>query len=227
MLPSFDKQADIPKGFEAEYEEKDGKWVPIDHAGKLKKALDEERGKRETTEKALAKAAKDAADAAAKVQAQAAGMTEEQLKKLYGQVEENLRKEYEPKLKEAETLASENRGMKLTSVVKEMFRNGGGLKSKLDDLWKLHGDEFDLTSDGKPMVKAEPGKDVAKHVAAILKSRAEWTQGTRAVGGGALNATPNLNTQTAPGSGADGALTFDDLIKNPAGAVAEANAKAQ
>jgi hypothetical protein len=35
-LPVFEKQADIPKGFEAAYEEKDGKFVPIDESAGLK-----------------------------------------------------------------------------------------------------------------------------------------------------------------------------------------------
>jgi hypothetical protein len=219
-LPTFKTKAEIPKGFEEEYEEVEGEWHPIDHTTKLSKALKDEREKREAAEGVARKAATEAAQLQARAQAAAAGMTDAELKKLYAQIEENIRKEYEPKLKEAETLGSENRTLKLTTVVKGMFRSAGALQNKLDDFWKLHGDEFDLTKDGKPMVIAEPGKDVAKHVAMIVKGRGEWAQGTRASGGGAGTTQP---TQVVPGSGVNGQVTFDDLVKNPASAVVQAN----
>jgi hypothetical protein len=163
------------------------------------------------------KVTKELAEAQAKQTAAAAGMTEAKLKELYAQVEDNVRKEYEPRLKAADSLAAENRTLKLTNVVKAMFRAAGALPTKLDDFWKLHGEEFDLTSDGKPMVKAEPGKDVQKHVAAIAKTRTEWVQGTRAAGGGAGGST------TTPGAGGTGGVTFEELLKNPGTAVAQAN----
>jgi len=219
-LPTFDKKADIPKGFEDEYEEVEGKFVPIDHTAKLQRALDEERAAREKAEGVARKAAKEAADAAARKQAAAAGMTEDELKKLYDKVEANIRAEYDPVLKEAEVLKTENRNLKLRNVVKEQFRAAGALKDKLDDFWKLHGEEFDLTADGKPMVKAEPGKDVAKHVGAICKLRNEWMQGTRAAGGGASGTSA---LAAAPGSGDGGALTFEDVVKRPERAISAAN----
>lgn len=218
-LPTFKTKAEIPKGFEDEYEEQDGEWRPLDHTAKLSKALKEEREAREAAEGVARKAAKEAADAAAKAQAVAAGMTDEKLKALYASVEENIRKENEPKLKELDGLRAENRKLKLTDVVKGQFRTAGALPAKLDDFWKLHGDEFDLTSDGKPMVKAEPGKDIAKHVTAIVKSRPEWVQGTKAAGGGAGGIT-------TPGGGTNGSgPTFEDLVKSPGNVIAHANSQ--
>jgi hypothetical protein len=216
-LPSFDKQTDIPNGFEAEYEEVDGKWVPVDHAAKLSKALDEERKAREAAEAVAKKATKAAADAAAEKQAKAAGMTEDELKKLYDNIEANLRKEYEPKLVELESATKENRELKLNNVIKGMFSGAGAVASRVDDFWKLHAEEFDLTSDGKPMVRDEPGKDVAKHIAGIMKNRAEWVQGTKASGSG----SGGYQSTTAPQS--SGPLTFEDLVKNPAAGLAAAN----
>lgn len=218
-LPTFKTKDLIPKGFEDEYEEQDGEWRPLDHTAKLSKALKEEREAREAAEGVARKAAKEAADAAAKAQAVAAGMTDEKLKALYASVEENIRKEYEPKIKEADGLRAENRKLKLTDVVKSQFRTAGALPTKLDDFWKLHGDEFDLTSDGKVMVKAEPGKDIAKHVTGIVKSRPEWVQGTKAAGGGAGGATTQGN------GGGSGGPTFDDLLKSPGNVIAHANAQ--
>jgi hypothetical protein len=220
-LPTFKSKAEIPKGFEDEYEEIDGEWKPIDHSSKLSKALKEERERREAAEVTARKASKEAAESSAKAAAHAAGMTSEDLKKAYDKIEASIRAEYDPQLKEAEGLKLENRKLKLTDVVKGQFRALGALDNKLDDFWKLHGDEFDLTADGKPMVKSEPGKDVAKHVAGIMKGRGEWVKGTKASGGGAGGTQQVVTTPT--GSGANGVMTFDDVLKNPAAAVAQAN----
>lgn len=219
-LPIFDKQTDVPKGFEDEYEEQDGKWHPIDRTATLQKALEQEREARKSAEATARKAAKDAADEKARKAATAGGMTEKELKDLYDSIESNLRAEYEPKIASTEKLAKENRELKLDSKVKELFKIGGALDAKIPDFWKLHHDEFDLTSDGKPMVKNEPGKDVARHVQTILKGRSEWVRGTKASGGrDALSTTsPNSNAGLTPGG-----LTFEDMVKNPAAAIAVAN----
>jgi hypothetical protein len=216
-LPTFEKQADIPKGFEGEYEEVEGKWAPIDHAAALQKSLKEEREKRDAAEAKMKVAVKAAADAAAEKQAKAAGMTEDDLKKLYAGIEDSLRKEYEPKLTALDAATRENRELKLNNVVKSMFRSAGAVASRIDDFWKLHSEEFDLTSDGKPMVRDEPGKDVAKHIAGIMKNRAEWVAGTKASGSG----SGGYQSTTAPQS--SGPLTFEDLVKNPAAGIAAAN----
>jgi hypothetical protein len=217
-LPTFEKRDDIPKGFEDEYEEQDGKWVPVDRAAAAQKALAEEREARKAAEALAKKAAKEAAEAATKRDAAAKGMTEEELKKLYDSIEANLREEYEPQIADADKIKAENRALKLDNKIKALFQNHGALQAKIDDFWKLHGDEFDLTSDDKPMVKSEPGKDVVKHVQGILNHRKEWTQGTRATGGG----TGFQNT-TPPSGASPSGLTFEDVIKNPAAAIASAN----
>ena len=218
-LPSFDKKTDIPKGFEEEYEEREGKWVPIDRTQKALAALQEERTAREAAEGVARKAAKELAEVQTKQQALAAGMTDEEFRKRYSTIEQNIRAEYEPKVKEAEAMAAENRTLKLTDKIKQLFREAGAVKGRQDDFWKMHGDEFELSADGKPIVKAEPGKDVAKHVSAICKSRPEWMQGTRAAGGGAGGA----HTAPVQGSGPAGALTFEDLKANPGAAITAAN----
>jgi len=215
-LPTFDKQTDIPKGFEDEYEESDGKWVPIDHAAPLKNALAEERRKREAAEGLAKKAAREAADAEVGKAGRAAGMTDDELSKAYKKIEASIRAEYEPQLNDLETFRKENRELKLNNVVKSQFATAGALKNRLDDFWKLHGEEFDLTADGKPMVRAEPGKDVAKHVAAIMKGRPEWVQGTKAAGSGS-----GVQSTTAPQS--SGPMTFEDIVRNPTAAIAGAN----
>ena len=218
--PTYDKKESIPQGFEEEYEELDGKWAPIDGTAKLRKALAEEKDAREKAEAVAKKAAKAAADAEAKKAATAAGMSEAELKKIYDGIEANLRAEYEPKIAELEKHKGEVRTLKLNDKVKAAFAEHGAFKSRLDDLWKLHGEEFDLTSDGKPMVKDEPGKDVVKHVQKILAGRTDWVQGTKATGSG--SGFTSTTAAKKGGSNAEG-LSFDDMVKNPGLAIAAAN----
>lgn len=214
-LPTFDKQSDIPKGFESEYEEQDGKWVPIDHAVKLKASLDEERQKREAAERLAKKAAKEAADLGAR----SAGATATELEQAYKRIEANVRAEYDEKVAELDSLRQENQSLALTNVVKERFRSLGALKTRVDDFWTLHGHEFALSADKKPIVKGEPGKDIDKHIQGIMKQRSEWLVGTKASGGGASG-----SHLSAPiGSGPGGAPTFEDLLKNPGSGIAHAN----
>lgn len=217
-LPSFERQEDIPQGFEDAYEEQDGKWVPIDHAAAAQKALAEEREARKAAEALAKKAAREAAEAATKRDAAAKGMTEEELKKLYDSIEANVRGEFEPQLADMEKIRQENRALKLDNKIKALFQKHGALAAKIEDFWKLHGDEFDLTGDDKPMVKNEPGKDVEKHVQGILSHRKEWSQGTRASGSGS-----GFHTTTPAGGSSPTGLTFDDVVKNPSTAIAAAN----
>ena len=213
-LPTFKKREDIPKGFEDEYEERDGEWVGIDRTSKLQKSLDAEREKREAAEKVAKKAAKEAADATAR----GAGATATELELAYKRIEDNIRTEYADKVAELDTLRAENQDLALTNVVKERFRGLGALKHRVDDFLTLHGKEFALSADKKPIVKAEPGKDIDKHIQSIMKQRPEWVQGTKATGGGAGGLTT-----TPAGSGPAGAVTFEDTVKNPAAAIAQAN----
>lgn len=214
-FPTFDKKENIPAGFEDEYEEVDGKWVPIDRAVSLKKTLKEEKEKREAAEAAVKKAVQAAAETAAK-----AGFkgTEEEYKLMRASVEAEFRALYDPKLADLEKVTGENRALKLDNKVKALFKQHGALETKVDDFWKLHGDEFDLTSDDKPMVKSEPGKDIVKHVQSILKARSEWAVGTKATGGGS-----NGGNTTRPSGSSQGGLTFDEVVKNPSMAIAAAN----
>jgi hypothetical protein len=189
-LPTFAKKDEIPKGFESMYEEVEGKWHPkeSDDASDLKAALKEEREKREAAEKLTKKVAKDLKDLETKAKAEAAGATEDQLKQLRADVRTELETEYADKLKAAERvpiLEAENRNLKLDGNVKKMAGDAGFLPTKLDDFWKLHGDEFDLTADGKPMVKGKPGADPKKHIESLKAVRPEWVQGSQAGGGGA------------------------------------------
>jgi hypothetical protein len=220
-LKTYDKQADIPKDLEDLYEEQDGKFVPIDYAARAAAALKEEREKRDAAEKAANRTARELAELKGKSAGAAAGKTEAELAKAYKDIEERIREEYAPQVKELEGLRAENRRIKLEDRVKAELRKQGMLDKHLDDCWKLHGEEFDLSTDGKPIVKAEPGKPVDKHVGTIIKQRGGWVQGSRASGGGAAGAT--TPTGASGGSGPGGRVNYEDLKANPAAAIAQAN----
>ena len=189
-LPSFKKKDEIPKGFESMYEEVNGEWVAKapDDAADLRALLESEREKRDAAEKLTKKIAKDLKDLEQKRKAEEAGATEEQLKQLRADVRAELETEYADKIKAAEripALEAENKNLLLDSVVQRMAGEAGFLPTKLGDFWKLHGDEFDLTTDKKPMVKGKPGLDPKKHIEALKAVRPEWVQGSQAAGGGA------------------------------------------
>jgi hypothetical protein len=199
-LPTYAKKDEIPKGFESLYEEKDGKFVPkeTDDAAELKAALDDERTKREAAEKLTKKVAKDLKDLETKKKAEEAGLTDEQVKALRADVRTELEAEFADRLKAADrvpTLEAENRSLKLDGAVQKMAADAGFLPTKLKDFWKLHGDEFDLTAEGKPMVKGKPGVDPVKHVEGLKAVRPEWVQGSQAGGGGAAGLQKQPGTE--------------------------------
>lgn len=135
--------------------------------------------------------------------AEAAGITAEQLNKLRADVRADLETEYAPFKTQAQTLASENRTLKLDNVVKGLMGKAGVRAERLDALYKLAADEFDLTEDGKPMVKSRPGKEVEKYVAEdLIKSYPEFFQGSGASGSGASRTGAATAPGTIPGEGA-------------------------
>jgi hypothetical protein len=88
------------------------------------------------------------------------------------------------------------------------------LADKREKLFRLHEGEFDLTADGKPMIKGHPETDVTKHIAALVKGYPEWVEGTKAAGGGAGGIQK-------PGSG-DG-TAGDAVVKDPQAALRAAH----
>ena len=201
-FPVFDAEDAVPEAFKPEYEERNGKWhVKEPEAAELRATLQQEREARQKAEKDAKAFRAEKAALEAKATAAAAGVTEEQLTKLRADIEAS----FQPQIDRAATLETENRALKLDHVIRERFGKAGVLASALDKVWKLHGEEFDLTSDGKPMVKASPGSDVDKHVEAIAKQYPHWRQGTKGTGGGAAG----LTTTAA----ANGGMSFEEFQK--------------
>lgn len=118
--------------------------------------------------------------------AEKAGITSEELTRLRTEVRADLEREYQPHITKAEKLAIENRGLKLDSVVKGQMSKAGVRAERIDALYRLTADEYDLTDDGTPMIKNRMGTPVEKFVSEeLVKQYPEFFNGTGSSGGGA------------------------------------------
>jgi hypothetical protein len=221
-FPIFEKQADIPKGFEELYEEKAGKWQPKeaedDAAEGLRAELAEAETKRKAAERLTNKANAELQKLQTRQKAADAGMTEEKLKELREEAKAEALAEVKDDLAERDRLKMQNRGLLLDADMKARALKAGIAATKIDDFWALRAGQFDLTDDGKPMVKGKPGLDPDKHLASLLKLNPEWVVGTKANGGGANGGAGKQGANT-------GKVSFEDMLKNPTAALQVANAE--
>lgn len=209
----------LPESIRAEYEEKDGKWTPRDETVTLRGSLAEERKRREAAEKLVTKTAAELKKLETDSKGREAGLTDEKLNEIRAQVRKDLEEEYKPIIEKEKNASTENRTLKLDNQVRNVM---GSEKVKVrperqEALWKLIGDRFDLTDDGKPMVKAKPGVTVEKYLAEDVKAEfGEFYVGTGASGGGAPPGSRN-------GAGS-GAPTAEAVLANPSAALQQARA---
>lgn len=118
-------------------------------------------------------------------EANKAGLTSEQLAKIRADVEAS----YAPVKQEAEALKAQLRTLKLDNAVRAEMAKAGVRGERIEALWRLAADQFDLTDDGDPYVKTAPAKSIAAFVASDLKtSYPEFYAGTAASGGGSTGA---------------------------------------
>lgn len=135
--------------------------------------------------------------------AEKAGLTSEQLAKLRQDVEVDVVKRFQSDptgalqlFPWAADLAKENRSLKLDSVVKADMARAGARSERIDALFRLTADRYDLTDDGKPIVKDKPAAELGKYVAEDLrKEYPEFFNGSGSSGGGATKS----GTVTQPG----------------------------
>lgn len=177
-----------------------------DDAAPLKDALAEERTKREAAEKLATKTANALRKAEADAKAKAAGLSDEQIAAMRADVRKEIESEMEPVKAQAtlaEGLAAENRALLLDNKVKATMAAKGVRADRIDALFKVAGDRFDLTADKSPMLRDKPGVAIDGYIAETLKAEyPEFFEGTKATGGNApgsngipLTATP---TDLAP-----------------------------
>jgi len=128
-----------------------------------------------------------------KAKADKAGLTSEELAKLRADVRSEVERHYTQDRAAAlkvfpwaAELADEVRGLRLDTVVKAEMARGGARAERIDALFRLTADRFDLTEDGKPMLRSSPGIEVNKYVADELrKEYPEFYNGSGSSGGGA------------------------------------------
>jgi hypothetical protein len=180
-------------------ETKDGKFLVFEEAdtSELEAQITAEAEKRVAAEKLMRKTAAELQKLQTQRKAADAGMTEEKLKELREEARQEVLDELKPQLDAAETLKAQNRALVLDADMKARALKAGVLPAKIDDWWALRGKDFDLTDDGKPMVKDKPGVDPDKHLATLLKRNPEWIVGTKASGSGAHGTTGGMASDGA------------------------------
>jgi hypothetical protein len=155
-LKTFATKAEIPAEQQANaLELKDGKFAivePDDTSG-LQSALDAERTKREAAEKLVKKTADDMKKLEADRKAASHGLTAEQLQQIRAEASKELEEKLAAKEAELQSERTASRTKDIGAAFKTLAGETKFLSAKQEDLFRLHGDEFDLTDDRKLMVK--------------------------------------------------------------------------
>lgn len=204
-LTKYATEAEVPEDVKASaLALADGSFAVFveDDAAELKETLRKEREVREAAEKNATKAANALRKLEAEAKAKAAGLTDEQIRAMRDDVRRELESEYEPvkvKATLAEQLAAENRALLLDNKVKATMAAKGVRADRIEALFKVAGDRFDLTADKAPMLRDKPGVAIDGYIAETLKAEfPEFFEGTKAVGSNApgSNGVPLHTTPT-------------------------------
>src|SRR3990172_5028623 len=211
-MKTFAKLDEVPADVRSTaIESKDGKFLVFEDAdtSDLEASIASEKEKREAAEKLVRKTAGELQKLQTQRKAADAGLTEERLKEIQAEALATARAELQPQLDEAVKLRSQNRSLLLDADMKGRALKANIRPERVDKFWKLYGEQFDLTADGKPMVKDKPTLDVEKHLASLAKDNPEWIVGTKASGGGAGG------TSAGGAGGAPSVVSVEEAMKNP------------
>lgn len=218
-LKKFATLDEIPEANRSDaIELKDGSFAYVEETDTSSLAADLKEWKRKTemAERATRKAVEEAERAKLEDKAGKSGITAEKLAEIRSEVRREVEAEVRPKLEEAEKAVSENRTLKLDTKVKALAATNGVRAERLDAWWKLHGDKFDLTSDGEPVVKGKEGVSLKAFIADDLKKELpDFYTGTQGEGGGAAGMQGRASTAK---------FDVEDLLKNPSAALDRARA---
>jgi hypothetical protein len=222
-FPVFDKAGDVPKGFEAAYEEREGKWhAKIPDTAKIEETLTKTRSERKEFEKAAKDASEKAADLQRQLDAKSAtgADTDKKVSEMLTKWEQDKNAAVKAVKDQLDAAAGELRTLKLDDKIKAAALAAGVLPTKVDAVLKLTKDSFDLADD-RIVVKDAKGEVTTKTVADFFAKdyRAqmpELYQGTKATGGGASGGASKTTT-TSDGSAGD------RVIANPLQMLKEAN----
>lgn len=204
-LKQFAKKEDIPAELAADaIELAGGKWAVFDTSDLEARIADAEE-KRVAAEKLSTGFKRENEKMKRQLADKDSGVDAEKLEAIRAEV----KAEFDPIAAENEQLKATNRTLSLTTGVRAIATRNGVIAEREEQWMKLHADKFDLSADGKPIVKGKPGADVAKFIANDVKKETPYLyQGTQANGGG-------TGGMQGLGGGAPAGMTFDDLMKNP------------
>lgn len=166
-LPTFEKAEEIPEAFRDSYIEKDGKFVPdIEDVAPLKNAHERQKAETRAAKEQAAHLAQRLAELEQNAQAKARGITDEQLQKW----REEMQAEKRPLEEKLSKYEQELRTLKLDNAVKSMMAKAGVVGPRVDALFKLVGDRFDLSEDGTPILRDKPVADLQQYLATDVAS---------------------------------------------------------
>lgn len=161
-LPVFSSRDDVPEPFRETYVERDGQWVPdVEDVAALKNAHERQKAETRAAKEQAAQLSQRLAEIEQDRHAKQAGLTDEQIAKLREQLAAEKRP-LEDKLTQYER---ELRTLKLDNAVKSMMAKAGVVGPRVDALFKLVGDRFDLSEDGTPILRDKPVADLQQYLA--------------------------------------------------------------
>jgi hypothetical protein len=181
-LKAYDAKDAIPESLrDAAIETKDGKFVVAEDEDTtpLKNSIAATRKERDAAKKKAQELEVRLAELEEEVTAGKKGVSSDKLAEIRKQAEEKFKAD----LEERDRLRGEVRSLKLDGSVKAMLAKAEAVD--VNDAWEIVGKEFDLTDDGKPIVKADPTADVEKYVASLRAKKPHLFKGSQASGGGA------------------------------------------
>jgi hypothetical protein len=186
MLKTFATRDEIPEGQrEAAVETKDGKFaVSIEEdTTPLKNSVAAARKERDEANRKAKELEARIGTLEESIEAGKAGITGDKLTEIQRKAEER----FKPQLAELEKAKGELRKLRLETPAKGLLGKNKAIDQ--DAAWKIVGEDFDLTDDGKLIVKADPTADVEKYISGTLVTKYPYLfQGSQADGGGASGA---------------------------------------
>lgn len=154
-LPTFKTRDDIPEAVRDGYVERDGEWVPdVEDVSGLKANRDELLREAKELRKSVADLKKE-------LQQKKSGLSDEEIAAQKAR-EEELTK---PLQEQLAAERAELRKLKLDARVQTMLAEAGANPKRIDALYKLVGDRFDLSDNGTPVLKEKPTTPLDKYIA--------------------------------------------------------------
>ena len=218
-LPTFAKADEVPAAFKDFYEEKDGAWQPTklataDDVGTVRGALDKERDARQAAERGARAQADEIARLKREAAARESGADQAKLDELLKKFDAEKAAALKPLEERATQQAAELRALKLDSKVKDAMLKAGVLPARVDKLFKLAADRFDLTDEGRVVVLGADGKPsttaLDAFVAGELKTDNDWAYGAPPASGSGATAAAGARAGERPGGGP---LTWAEIEK--------------